>query len=153
MLPEDHATTPPAAGAATERPALLAKAGAAIFEEDGLAFWRGFDPEAVGTNVFLARARADAGTVIPPHWHSQDTVAYLVDGRAVFRSGPDLADVHEMAPGDWLFVPAGMVHVEQTPDDMHADFLYARDGGGGTTTFLDDETAAPEPDDSREGDS
>ncbi len=151
MLPDDHATTPPGPGAA-ERPALLATAAAAIFEEDGLSFWRGFDPATVGTNVFLARARAEAGTLIPPHWHSQDTVAYLVDGRAVFRSGPDLADVHEMAPGDWLFVPAGMVHVEQTPDDAHADFIYARDGGGGTTTYLDEETAAQELHDHREGD-
>jgi hypothetical protein len=29
------------------------------------------------------------------------------------------------------------VHVEETPDDTHGDFLYARDGGGGTTTYLD----------------
>ena len=76
---------------------------------------------------------------------------HLVDGRAVFRSGPDLGDVHEMAPGDWLFVPAGMVHVEQTPDDVHGEFLYARDGGGGTTTYLDEGTAAPELHDHGEG--
>jgi uncharacterized RmlC-like cupin family protein len=144
VLPDDHATTSPEAGAAADRPALLATAGPPLLEEDGLAFWRGFDPATAGTNVFLARARADAGTLIPPHWHSQDTVAYLVDGRAVFRSGPDLGDVHEMAPGDWLFVPAGMVHVEQTPYDAHADFLYARDGGGGTTTYVDDEAGAQE---------
>jgi uncharacterized RmlC-like cupin family protein len=143
VLPDDRPTTSPDAGAA-DRPALLAPAAPPLLEEDGLSFWRGFDPAAAGTNVFLARARAEASTLIPPHWHSQDTVAYLVDGRAVFRSGPDLADVHEMAPGDWLFVPAGMVHVEQTPDDAHADFIYARDGGGGTTTYLDDEAAAPE---------
>jgi uncharacterized RmlC-like cupin family protein len=140
VLPDDHTTTPRGPGAAPERSALLTTAAAAgLGEEDGIAFWRGFDPAIVGTAVFLARARADAGTEIPPHWHSQDTVAYLVDGRAIFRSGPDLADVHEMGPGDWLFVPAGMVHVEQTPDDVHGEFLYARDGGGGTTTYLDEE--------------
>ena len=152
MLPDDRATTPPETGADVERSAHLATAAtAALGEEDGIAFWLGFDPAAVGTKVFLARARAEAGTLIPPHWHSQDTVAYLVDGRAVFRSGPDLADVHEMSPGDWLFVPAGMVHTEQTPDDVHGDFLYARDGGGGTTTYLDEETAAPELHDHGEG--
>jgi uncharacterized RmlC-like cupin family protein len=153
VLPDDRATTPPRSGAAPERSARLATStDAAMGEEDGIAFWLGFDPETVGTKVFLARARAEPGTVIPPHWHSHDTVAFLVDGRAVFRSGPDLADVHEMAPGDWLFVPAGMVHVEQTPDDLHGDFLYARDGGGGTTTYLDEKTAAPELHDHREGD-
>ena len=139
MLPDDYTTRPSGPGAAPERSALLTAAdAAAIFDQDGIAIWRGFDPATIGTNVFLARARAEAGTVIPPHWHSQDTVAYLAEGRAVFRSGPDLADVHEMATGDWLFVPAGMVHVEQTPDDVHGDFLYARDGGGGTTTYLDE---------------
>jgi uncharacterized RmlC-like cupin family protein len=88
--------------------------------------------------VFLARARCAAGTRIPAHWHSQDTVAYLLDGRAVFRSGEGMSEVHEMEVGDWLFVPAGMVHQEETPDDVHGDFLYARDGGGGTTTYLED---------------
>ena len=151
MLPDDRAT-PQTHEAAPERPARVTTAAAsALGEEDGIAFWLGFDPATSGTKVFLARARAEAGTLIPPHWHSHDTVAYLVDGRAVFRSGPGLADVHEMAPGDWLFVPAGMVHVEQTPDDVHGEFLYARDGGGGTTTYLDEEAAAPELHDHGEG--
>ncbi len=44
-----------------------------------------------------------------------------------------------MQAGDWLFVPAGLVHVEETPDDAHGDFLYARDGGGGSTTYVSDE--------------
>jgi uncharacterized RmlC-like cupin family protein len=153
VLPDDRATTPQGTGAAPGRSAQLATAAdAAMGEEDGIAFSLGFDPAAVGTQVFLARARAEAGTLIPPHFHSHDTIAFLVDGRAVFRSGPDLADVYEMAPGDWLFVPAGMVHVEQTPDDVHGDFLYARDGGGGTTTYLDEKTAAPELHDHRERD-
>jgi quercetin dioxygenase-like cupin family protein len=92
----------------------------------------------VGTEISLARARAEAGTRIPAHWHSQDTVAYLMDGRAVFRTGEGLNEVRVMEAGEWLFVPAGLVHEEESPDDVHFDFLYARDGGGGTTTFLDD---------------
>lgn len=104
--------------------------------EDGIEFWRGIDSAAEGTQAFLARARCAPGTRIPPHWHSEDTVAYLAEGKAVFRSGADLADIHEMSPGDWLFVPAGMVHVEETPADSHGDFLYARAGAGGDTTYL-----------------
>jgi uncharacterized RmlC-like cupin family protein len=138
VLPEDapaDATADPAAG----RPARAASSAESFKgEEDGISFWSGFHPSTVGTGVFLARARAAAGTVIPPHWHSQDTVAYLVDGRAVFRSGENMNDVHVMEPGDWLFVPAGMLHMEETPEDLHGEFLYARDGGGGTTTYVDD---------------
>lgn len=47
-----------------------------------------------------------------------------------------------MGPGDWLFVPAGMVHVEETPEDVHGDFLYARAGAGGATTYLDEQPGA-----------
>lgn len=124
------------------RPALLVPADQAFLGgDDGIQFWRGVDSRALGTQAFLARARCGPGTRIPPHWHTEDTVAYLVDGKAVFRSGEDLSDVHEMTSGDWLFVPAGMVHVEETPHDSHGDFLYARSGGGGETTFVDE--AAP----------
>ncbi|MEO6714298.1 MAG: cupin domain-containing protein [Mycobacteriales bacterium] len=112
---------------------------AALGANEGIELWRGFDSAALRTQAFLARARVESGISIPAHWHSQDTIAYLVEGRALFRSGADLEHVHEMAPGDWLFVPAGMVHVEETPDGAVADFLYARDGGGGTTTYVEDE--------------
>lgn len=130
MVPEQHAT---------QDVGLVRADAATLGEEDGIAFSRGFDPEAWDTDVFLARARCAPGTRIPPHFHSVDTVAYLADGKAVFRSGTDLADRHEMVAGDWLFVRAGVVHVEETPDDSHGDFLYARHSRGGTTTYLDPE--------------
>lgn len=106
--------------------------------ENGITFWRGFNPDAAGTQVFLARALAEPGTKIPPHVHTADTVAYLVDGRAVFRTGDGLTEVHELNTGDWLFVPAGVVHVEETPEDSAAEFLYARDSRGGETTYFDE---------------
>jgi uncharacterized RmlC-like cupin family protein len=125
-------------GGSSAKDALRASsADAFIGNDEGIDFWRGFDCHDVGTQAFLARARCAAGTRIPPHWHSEDTVAFLADGKAVFRSGENLADVHELSAGDWLFVPAGMVHVEETPDDSHGDFLYARSGAGGETTYLD----------------
>lgn len=117
---------------------FVSAADASLGASEGIELWRGFDSAALRTQAFLARARVGSGVSIPAHWHSQDTIAYLVEGRALFRSGAELEHVHEMAPGDWLFVPAGMVHVEETPDGAVADFLYARDGGGGTTTYVDD---------------
>lgn len=119
------------------RDALLVRADQAyVGADDGIDFWRGVDSGAVGTQAFLARARCAPGTRIPAHWHTEDTVAYLADGKAVFRSGDDLSDVHEMNAGDWLFVPAGMIHAEETPEDSHGDFLYARAGAGGETTYI-----------------
>ena len=105
--------------------------------EDGIELWHGIDSRAADTQAFLARAHCAPGTRIPPHWHTEDTIAYLAAGKAVFRSGEALSDVHEMVAGDWLFVPAGMVHVEETPADSHGDFVYARAGQGGETTYID----------------
>jgi uncharacterized RmlC-like cupin family protein len=116
---------------------LITSDEAFLGTDDGIDFWRGIDSHAVGTQAFLARARCRPGTRIPPHWHTEDTIAYLCAGKAVFRSGADLSEVHEMSAGDWLFVPAGMVHVEETPDDANGDFLYARAGRGGDTIFVE----------------
>ena len=130
---------PSAADGIGAQPARLVSSDEAFLgSEDGIEFWRGVDSAAAGTEAFLARARCAPGTRIPPHWHTEDTIAYLAEGKAVFRSGSDLSDVHEMQAGDWLFVPAGMVHVEETPHDSHGDFLYARAGAGGETTYLDE---------------
>lgn len=138
MLPEEGSVDSAARPLAGRAARTASSKDALLREEEGVIVWRGFDPHTVGTEISLARATIAPGTRIAPHWHSQDTVAYLVDGRAVLRSGAELRDVLEMEPGDWLFVPAGLVHDEFTPDDVHGEFLYARDGGGGTTTFLDD---------------
>ena len=131
----------PSAGrdGASDRARLVSADAAFLGSEEGIEFWRGVDSEAQGTQAFLARARCAPGTRIPPHWHSEDTIAYLAEGKAVFRSGDDLADVHEMGAGDWLFVPADMVHVEETPADSSGDFLYARAGAGGDTTYLEED--------------
>lgn len=130
---------PTASDAGAAKSAHLLRADEAFVGSDnGIEFWRGADSHALGTQAFLARARCAPGTRIPPHWHTEDTVAYLADGKAVFRSGEDLRDVYEMNAGDWLFVPAGLVHVEETPDDSHGDFLYARAGAGGETTYLEE---------------
>ena len=135
MFPHDETPT------SAEPARLVRRDEAYVGAESGIELWRGVDSTALGTPAFLARARCAAGTRIPPHWHSEDTIAYLADGRAVFRSGDGLRDVYEMSPGDWLFVPAGMVHAEETPDDSHGDFLYARAGGGGDTTYVDEPPA------------
>lgn len=130
---------PAVADGAPDKGSLVISADEAYLgNEDGIDFWRGVDSATEGTQAFLARARCAAGTKIPPHWHSEDTIAYLAEGKAVFRTGADLREVHELAAGDWLFVPAGTVHVEETPEDSHGDFLYARAGAGGETTYLDD---------------
>ena len=92
--------------------------------------------------VDLARAVAAAGTHIPPHTHTADTVAYLASGRATFRSGQNLEDTHELVAGDWLFVPAGMVHVEETPADSAAATTSSAPGGSWVSACRNSSTSA-----------
>lgn len=89
-------------------------------------------------SLWFARFTADGGVNIPRHTHTSDTVAYLLSGRASFTIGMDGEERMDMEPGDYLYMPAGVVHTEETLGDEQAVFLLARDGGGGDTTFIDE---------------
>lgn len=100
---------------------------------------RAVSPRISGAStLWFARFTADGGVSIPRHTHTADTVAYLVSGRASFTVGMDGEERMDMAPGDFLYMPAGVVHTEETHGDEQAVFLLARDGGGGDTTFIDE---------------
>jgi uncharacterized RmlC-like cupin family protein len=48
------------------------------------------------------------------HHHGEcETSIYILRGRARFYAGPNLADITEAEAGDFIFVPAREVHVEE----------------------------------------
>lgn len=89
------------------------------------------------TRLWFGRFASGPGFSVPPHHHTADTLAYLISGRALFRIGDDLSEVLEMHPGEYVFVPAGVVHTEETAGDENAEFILARDDGGGETIYRD----------------
>ena len=92
--------------------------------------------ERVGApDLWFGRFTTEPGVKIPRHYHSCDTAAYCLRGRAAFEiEGGRL----EMSPGDFLYVPAGAIHTEETVGDETAELIFARDNGGGETVYLDD---------------
>ena len=60
--------------------------------------------------------------------HTRDEVYVVVAGRGQFRNG---AERHPFAPGDALFVPAGVIHrFEEFTDDLAVwVFFYGPEGG------------------------
>lgn len=42
-----------------------------------------------------------------------------------------------MEPGDYVYVPRGVIHTEETIGTDTAEFVIARDAGGGKTTYLE----------------
>jgi len=64
----------------------------------------------------------------PQSPHTRDEVYSVVQGTGVFRNGPER---HRFAPGDVLFVPAGVEHrFEEFSDDLVVwVFFYGPEGG------------------------
>lgn len=103
----------------------------------GVTLVVGVSAETVGSpQLWFGEFTSEPGVVIPKHFHTCDTAAVLLSGRAVFEIGDDLAERLEMEPGDYCYMPAGVVHTEGTLGDATARFVFARDRAGGETTYL-----------------
>jgi mannose-6-phosphate isomerase-like protein (cupin superfamily) len=60
--------------------------------------------------------------------HTRDEVYVVVQGRGLFRNGPDR---HSFAAGDLLFVPAGVEHrFEEFSDDLAVWVIFYGPEGG-----------------------
>ncbi len=109
------------------------------FERNNVRIVPLVSPDNVATEtLWFAWMRAEAGMSTPVHTHDCETVAILLSGRARCRVGPALTEVVDMEPGDVLYVPAGLVHMEETVGDQPAEFYVARNNhGGGAPTIVE----------------
>jgi len=82
--------------------------------------------------VWFGLFKTVPGVRIPPHFHTHDSVAYLMSGRAAFTIGQERI---ELSPGDWLHVPKQLVHTEETVGGEIAEFVFATDPAGLTPVF------------------
>jgi len=86
--------------------------------------------------------RTEAHMVSGWHHHGEhDTSIYVVDGAIRLESGPGGASVVEARPGDFVHVPAGVVHRESNPGDGTAEVVVTRSGRGPVTVNVE----GPEP--------
>ena len=71
----------------------------------------GRNPDARVLSGFLSHVEPGAAT--GAHHHGdQETILYVLTGRARFRWGPQLDQVSEAAEGDFVFIPAEIIHQE-----------------------------------------
>lgn len=75
----------------------------------------------------------EPGVSLPAHTHAADTVAYCVTGSCSFRVGEELDEEFEIGPGEYCYIPAGVVHTEETGEDG-VELIFARDRQGGTAS-------------------
>jgi len=107
------------------------------FETQG--FFSEFTEPAHPAELVLGRFSTGPGFKIPPHHHTCNTICYLVRGRAVFEVGAELSHRLEMEAGDYAVIEAGLIHTEATIGNDEAEFILARDKGGGDTVPVDPE--------------
>jgi uncharacterized RmlC-like cupin family protein len=87
-------------------------------------------------------ARTEAGTTSAWHHHGDyDTAIYIVSGSLRMESGPGGTDAVEAHPGDFLFVPKGLVHREGNPGNAESHIVVVRAGSGPPVINVD----GPEP--------
>ena len=97
------------------------------FEVDGL--WAG-------------RVRTEPGATSGWHHHGEhETSLYVVSGTLRLEFGPGGAQRVDARPGDFVHVPAGVVHRESNPGAEDSTAVIARAGRGEPTVNVD----GPEP--------
>ena len=63
----------------------------------------------------------------PPHQHGEaETAAYVISGHVRVYYGEDFEEWVEAGPGDYLFVPAHLWHIEENPYDEPSEQFLAR---------------------------
>jgi uncharacterized RmlC-like cupin family protein len=94
----------------------------------GLTYEAGISAESVGAQaICMHLLRLPPGAQAHPHLHANhETAIYLITGRAAMWYGEQLEQHLEMEAGDWLYIPAGVVHLPYNPGSEDAVAVIAR---------------------------
>ena len=85
-------------------------------------------------NLWTGLVRTEAGMVSGWHHHGEyETVIYVLTGSLRMEFGPGGSDTVEAGPGDFVYVPKGVVHRESNPAAEPADLVGVRAGRGEST--------------------
>ncbi len=77
--------------------------------------------------IFMGRAMAPPRSNSHIHHHGEsETAAYVVKGRVRVYYGEGFQEYVEAGPGDYLFVPARLHHIEANPGDEPLDVILSR---------------------------
>jgi len=96
--------------------------------------------QAVATdNMWSGLVRTEAGMMSGWHHHGEyETVIYVLTGLLRMEFGPSGSNTVEARPGDFLFVPKGVVHRESNLSGQLGDLIVVRAGQGESTINVDE---------------
>ena len=95
--------------------------------------------QAVSTdNMWSGFVRTEAGMASGWHHHWEyETVIYVLSGLLRMEFGPGGSSSVEASPGDFVFVPNGVVHRESNLSAEPGDLIVVRAGRGESTINVD----------------
>ena len=95
--------------------------------------------QAVATDhMWSGAARTQAGMASGWHHHGEyETTIYVLTGGLRMEFGPAGTATVEAGPGDFVYVPKGVVHRESNPSAEPADIVVVRAGVGESTINVD----------------
>lgn len=87
-----------------------------------------------GPNFALRRFRMQKGGGMPPHTNTVEHEQYVLRGRARIGIG---GQTHEVAAGDVVFIPAGVVHFYENAGEEPFEFLCVIPNKDDKVTIVD----------------
>ena len=86
------------------------------------------DAAAVGASkIWFGTVNSEPNHKGPPHQHGEaETAAYVISGHVRVHYGENFEESVEAGPGDYLFVPAHLWHIEENPYDEPSEQFLAR---------------------------
>ena len=97
-------------------------------QTEGMERKPGIDANTSGASkIWLGHVIAAPNTMGPPHHHGEaETAAFVLKGRVRVYFGEDFKEYEEAGPGDYIFVPAHIHHIEGNPYDEPAEVVLSR---------------------------
>jgi len=95
-------------------------------------------------NLWAGIARADGGSTSAWHHHGDhETALYILAGTFRVEFGPRGGEAIEARSGDFVHIPASLIHRELNPSSEESRFVVVRGGSGPPTINVDGPEEAP----------
>ena len=100
----------------------------ATIQTRGMERRPGITSETAGASkIWLGLVTAAPNQKGPPHHHGEaETAVYVISGRLRVHFGEGFEEYVEAGPGDFIFVPAHIHHIEANPYDEPYSAVLAR---------------------------
>ncbi len=77
-------------------------------------------------HLSMAFGMVPAGSKSTRHYHPFETAVYVVSGKARAFFGPNDERFVDVGKGDFIYIPAGMIHSTENTGDTPVEYVLAR---------------------------